>query len=57
MREVLQITGLSRPTIYRRIADKSFPASIKLGENSVGWKDTAVYEWLEARAEPHYDLV
>jgi prophage regulatory protein len=57
MREVTQITGLSRPTIYRRIAAKSFPAAIKLGENSVGWKNTAVLEWLESRSEPNYDLV
>src|SRR5690606_2931872 len=31
MRDVIRITSLSRPTLYRRIAAHRFPAPIKLG--------------------------
>lgn len=35
--EVKRRTGLSRTTIYRRQAVGTFPSSVKLGENCVGW--------------------
>ncbi|MEZ8743400.1 MULTISPECIES: helix-turn-helix transcriptional regulator [unclassified Vibrio] len=35
--EVMRITGLSRPTIYRRIAEGTFPKRVSLGERAVGF--------------------
>ena len=35
--EVLRRTGLSRSEWYRRIADGSAPAQIKLGKHSSAW--------------------
>ncbi|MEZ8771216.1 helix-turn-helix transcriptional regulator [Vibrio sp. 10N.247.310.17] len=45
--EVMRLTGLSRPTIYRRIAEGSFPARVLLGERAVGFKLHEVIEWIE----------
>lgn len=41
--------GLSRSTIYLRIAEGSFPKPISLGDRAVGWIDTEIQEWLDQR--------
>lgn len=40
-------TGLSRSTIYLRIAEGTFPKPISLGRRAVGWIDSEIQEWLE----------
>lgn len=47
--EVLEVTGLSRATLYRLISDGRFPAPVKLAVNAVGWRESAIREWLESR--------
>ena len=37
MKTVLVRTGLSKSTLYRRIAEGTFPSQIKIGEQSTGW--------------------
>lgn len=49
IKEVIQLTGLSRASIYRAMDDGSFPISVHLTEKSVGWKDTEIYEWMNSR--------
>ena len=44
-------TGLSRSTIYLRISDGSFPASISLGGRAVGWIEAEIQGWLEDRIQ------
>lgn len=39
-------TGLSRSTIYMRIAHGTFPASISLGARAVGWIESEIDEWI-----------
>lgn len=34
---VLSRTGLSRSTIYRKIAEGTFPAQIRISVNGAGW--------------------
>lgn len=48
---VLQITGLSRSTIYAMMAEGTFPKPIKLGKRAVGWKDADVAAWVDDRAQ------
>lgn len=47
--DVIASTGLSRPTIYRMIANDSFPQQRKLTARSVGWWERDVNEWLRTR--------
>lgn len=42
-------TGLSRSTIYERIKAGTFPAPINLGEKAVGWIESEIDAWLNAR--------
>lgn len=51
IREVLQLCGLSRATLYREIKLHSFPAPVKLSARSVGWLLDDVMHWLESRIE------
>ena len=38
--------GLSRSTIYRRLAGGSFPKPLSLGARAVGWIEEEVDEWI-----------
>jgi len=45
-------TGLSRSTIYARIAEGSFPRPIDLGGGrAVGWIEAEINAWVQARIE------
>ena len=44
---VLLRTGLSRSTIYARIAEGRFPRQLSLGPNSVGWRETDIDVWID----------
>ncbi|QPC93280.1 AlpA family transcriptional regulator [Mesorhizobium sp. INR15] len=44
---VLDRTGLSRSTIYRKIAGGTFPAQIKISINGAGWRESDVNRWVE----------
>ena len=49
--DVKRSTGLSRSTIYLRIAQGTFPKPVRLGERSVGWLEAEIQEWLQRRIE------
>lgn len=40
-------TGLSRSTIYLKVAQGSFPRPVSLGARAVGWVASEVEAWLE----------
>jgi prophage regulatory protein len=46
---VKERTGLSRSTLYLRIAAGSFPAPISLGGRAVGWLESEVEGWIAGR--------
>jgi len=46
IRTVLNRTGLSRSTLYRKISDGSFPHQVKIGERSAGWRESAINQWI-----------
>ena len=48
-REVCQTIGLSRTTLWRKQTAGDFPAPVRLGPNSIGWRDSTVQEWLDSR--------
>lgn len=53
LEKVMEITGISKSTIYRRIRKAEFPKSVRLGgegTRAVGWRDEDVEDWLSGLA-------
>ena len=46
LRTVLSRTGLSRSTIYRKIAEGTFPAQLKISTNGTGWHESDINRWI-----------
>lgn len=46
---VLKVTGLGRSTIYRWIADGSFPPPVRLGPRAVAWRWSDLDRWTQSR--------
>lgn len=46
---VLKKTGLSYPTLYRKMQAGTFPLPVQLGPNSVAWIEEEVDNWNRAR--------
>ena len=54
--EVMARTGLSRSTIYVRVAAGCFPRPVALGGRAVGWIEAEIEEWVAERiAESRFD--
>ena len=51
LNEVAEVTGLSRATIYKYVADRQFgfPQQVQLGPNRTAWVRSEVESWIEAR--------
>ena len=55
IKAVIEITALSRSTIYEMINPKSdyydanFPKPIHLTQNRVDWVSQEIYDWLESK--------
>ena len=47
--EVMARTGLSRSTIYVRLAEGRFPRPVSLGSRAVGWIEAELDEWIRKR--------
>ena len=43
---VLDRTGLSRWTLYRKIGAGTFPRQVKIAERCAGWRESAVDDWM-----------
>ena len=46
LKTVLSRTGLSRYTIYRKIAEGSFPAQLKISTHGAGWHESDINRWI-----------
>ena len=52
LKTVLDRTGLSRSTIYRKIAEGTFPSQVKISVHGAGWHESDINRWI---ADPaHY---
>lgn len=51
-KDVLHLTQFSNATLYRRMAEGSFPRPLRsLGVRTVCWKCSDVREWIDSQAE------
>jgi prophage regulatory protein len=46
LRTVLERTGLSRSTLYRKMDAGTFPRQLKIAARCAGWRESAVAEWM-----------
>lgn len=46
LKAVLDRTGLSRSTLYRKIQDGTFPRQVHISTRCAGWRESAVNEWM-----------
>jgi prophage regulatory protein len=46
--EVERLTGLSRSTLYDKMAAGQFPKSVPLSGRAVGWLETEIADWQHA---------
>ncbi|OIN83813.1 helix-turn-helix transcriptional regulator [Francisella sp. TX07-6608] len=48
IKEVVEVTGVSRSTIYRWVDKGIFPKYVKLSPTSTGWYAEDINNWLES---------
>jgi len=46
LKTVLDRTGLSRSTLYRKIVEGTFPQQLKISVHGAGWHESAVARWI-----------
>lgn len=46
LKTVLDRTGLSRSTMYRKIAEGTFPCQVKISIHGAGWRESAINRWI-----------
>ena len=49
LRQVINMVGLGKTTVYARMGEGTFPLAISLGGRSVGWLESEVIAWLNDR--------
>lgn len=47
--EVVELVGLKTSTIYTAMREGRFPASVRLGARTVGWRAGDITRWLAER--------
>ena len=47
--EVIKIAGISKSEIFRRLANKKFPAPVRLGGRCTRWELNEVVSWVSDR--------
>jgi len=52
--QVLAATGVSRTTLWRMVRAATFPQPIYLTGRKIGWRQSAVQDWLDARPTVEY---
>lgn len=55
IKQVVELTGLARATVYKYIQERAFPRPISLVGASVGWLEAEVEFWLASCAEASSD--
>ncbi|HBH7896609.1 TPA: AlpA family transcriptional regulator [Vibrio parahaemolyticus] len=46
---VMNLSGLSKTSIYKLMQDGRFPKNIKIGSRTSRWIESEVVEWVESR--------
>jgi prophage regulatory protein len=49
IREVIDLTGMSKSTLMRLQRSGDFPSRIRIGDKAVGWREREVLAWIQSR--------
>lgn len=49
---VIDVTGMSRSTIYEYMNKGEFPRPVRLTARAVAWPESVISDWLAERATP-----
>jgi len=44
---VLDRTGLSRSTLYRKVQAGTFPRQVRIAPRCAGWRESAINDWMK----------
>jgi prophage regulatory protein len=48
---VIDVTGLSRSTIYDKMKDGTFPRPVNLSKRAIAWPESIIGQWLSSRVQ------
>ncbi|EKQ5913310.1 AlpA family transcriptional regulator [Vibrio parahaemolyticus] len=48
LKEVMDVTALSRSAIYRKMNTGDFPQSVSIGDRADAWVEKDVNDWIES---------
>lgn len=51
LEQVRARTGLSRSSVYAKVASGDFPKPVAIGSRAVAWVESEVSGWIQARIE------
>jgi prophage regulatory protein len=51
LKSIIELTGLSRSTIYLQISQGNFPKQVSLGARVIGWRESDIQAWLDRLSE------
>jgi len=54
LEEVMNLTGLSRSSIYLQVKNKEFPQPIKMGKRAIRWEHDNIEDWMSTRIKAGY---
>ena len=49
VKQVLELTGISRAHLYRMMERDTFPLSVQIGLKARAWRSDEVQAWVESR--------
>jgi len=55
IKTVLERTGLSRSTMYRKMQNGTFPRNVQISTRCAGWRESAISAWLRNPMFYHVD--
>ncbi|WP_342607750.1 AlpA family transcriptional regulator [Vibrio tritonius] len=49
LKEVMEMTAMSRSNVYKMMSEGRFPQSVPLGARAVAWVESEVQDWILER--------
>lgn len=57
IKQVVELTSLSAPSIHRYVRKGLFPRSLKIGPNRSAWSEASVQAWMKEKQETAEEMI